>query len=140
VAERTGEEAKRLAEASNQLEAVSAAVSQAVQTFISAVSADIEERRRGSRHVVDKVIVVTAGGRRWEGHTVNVSASGMKLVGVHGLSKGEAIEIVSGSHSIRGKVAWAANDSCGVQFSEEVSADRLVAAGLLPAGADAVAA
>jgi PilZ domain-containing protein len=89
---------------------------------------------------VDKVIVVSAAGRRLEGHTVNVSANGMKVVGVHGLKKGETIEIMYGSRAFRGKVAWAESDSCGLQFSDAVSTAQLVDAGLVPTAAGAIAA
>jgi methyl-accepting chemotaxis protein len=43
IADQTGAEAKKLALASDQLSAISVAVSQAVQTFINAISADLGE-------------------------------------------------------------------------------------------------
>jgi methyl-accepting chemotaxis protein len=88
VAEHTGAEARRLSETSNQLAAVSAAVTKAVQEFIGAVSTNLDERRAALRQKVEKVLVVSAHGERQEAQTIDVSTTGMKVKNVRGMAPG----------------------------------------------------
>ncbi len=131
VAEQTGGEARLLAEASNHLQAVSSAVSKAVQDFIAAVTADLDERRSATRQLVEKVVIVSSAGRRQEARTVDVSARGMKVVDVTGVRAGEMLDIVVGSQSLKAKVMWAEGTSCGLQFANAIRPEQLASTGLL---------
>lgn len=125
VADRTGAEAKRLSLASDQLQAVSAAVSKAVQDFIQAVTADITERRTASRPLVDKDVIVTKGGRRLNARALNVSLSGMKLAPVEGLSQGDMVTIDVGFDRMDATVKWINGEECGLEFTSALRQDQI---------------
>ena len=125
VADRTGAEAKRLSLASDQLQAVSAAVSKAVQDFIQAVSADITERRTASRPLVDKPVIVTKGGRRIDARALNVSLSGMKLAPVEGLSQGDRVNVDVGFDRMDATVKWISGEECGLEFTSALRQDQI---------------
>ncbi|NJM33410.1 MAG: HAMP domain-containing protein [Rhodomicrobium sp.] len=123
VAEQTGTEAQRVASASDQLQAVSAAVSKAVQDFIEAVSSDLHERRTASRYDVDKAIIVTKGGDRHDVRAINVSRTGMKISSVKGLNLGDTVMVDFGFDRAPAKVTWVTPDACGLEFAKSLSKD-----------------
>jgi methyl-accepting chemotaxis protein len=125
VADRTGVEAKHLSLASDQLQAVSAAVSKAVQDFIQAVSADITERRTASRPLVDKAVIVTKGGRRFNARAINVSLFGMKLAPVEGLNQGDLVNVDVGFDRMDATVKWINGEECGLEFTKALRHDQL---------------
>jgi methyl-accepting chemotaxis protein len=127
VAEKTGSEAQRLSTASDQLQAVSSAVSQAVQDFIRAVSADIVDRRDTFRRSVHKTITVIRNGERFILGTINVSSTGLKLSGSSGLREGDLVEVDLLYQATRARVIWADGEACGLTFVEPVDIERFLA-------------
>jgi methyl-accepting chemotaxis protein len=126
VAEKTGSEAQKLTAASDQLQAVSTAVSQAVQDFIEAVSADVVERRETLRRSTGRTVTVVRNGQRHTMQTVNVSAMGMKLAGECRLNNGDAVQVDLGYRTLPARVVWCDGKACGLTFHEQIDLERFV--------------
>jgi methyl-accepting chemotaxis protein len=131
IAEHTGAEARRLAAASNQLQQVSTAVSDAVQRFIEAVSSDLSERRSATRQAAWGVVVVTRAGNRKQAKAVDISTTGMKVAVDGGIATGDTIELHIGAHRMKANVVWSGQDNCGLRFVEPISQEQLERLGLL---------
>jgi hypothetical protein len=108
---------------SDQLQAVSAAVSKAVQDFIEAVSSDLHERRAASRYNVEKAVIVTKGGQRHDTKAIDVSQTGMKISSVKGLLLGDMVTVDFGFDRAQAKVAWVTPEACGLEFLKSLRKD-----------------
>jgi methyl-accepting chemotaxis protein len=124
VAEKTGAEARRLSRASDQLQAVSQAVSQAVQDFMKAVSSDLGEQRAVARKIVDRGVTLLRNDERFPMRTLNVSNVGMKLSGAAKLRAGEVVDLDLGYTVTRAKVVRCDSAGCGVTFIQPIDVDR----------------
>ena len=126
VAEQTGVEARKLSVASDQLQGVCGAVSEAVQHFIDAVSDDIVERREAMRQSIDREIVVLRNGQRHKMRTRDVSGMGMKLHGASNFRTGDLVEADLGYKVVRARVVWSDAMTCGLGFLEPIEIERFL--------------
>jgi hypothetical protein len=69
-----------------------------------------------------------------------VSTTGMRIKNVHGVSVGEAVEVLVGSQAFKAKVVWTEGSACGLKFDEAASIAQLADVGLIESVAKKAAA
>ncbi|MBF0562253.1 MAG: PilZ domain-containing protein [Alphaproteobacteria bacterium] len=88
-----------------------------LQAYIKGQPVLDAEKRNGTRHEVDLPSVVAANDNKFEGHLVDISRSGAKIVAKTNLLKGDKVDVVV---PMLGRVAatvmWVATSSVGLAF------------------------
>jgi methyl-accepting chemotaxis protein len=124
VAEQSGGGAKQVATVSDALQAISTAVSGAVDVFIGQISSDLSDRRAASRLSVERPVVLTGGGKRIEVRALDVSVSGMRTTTVDDLAKGDRVTIDFGFDRVEARVVWRTAEGCGFEFATHLSQEQ----------------
>ena len=111
--------------ASDQLQAVSAAVSKAVQDFIQAVSADIVDRRIAVRQAVNKAVIVKKNGKSFEACATDISSAGMKISPIEDLSLDDTVNVDIGFDRVDATVKWINGNGCGLEFARSLREQQI---------------
>ncbi len=116
TASKTHEEARSVSQTSEKLAGVSSDISAAVTGFIAAVDADLEDRRKAHRHVLDQVTVVTEHNNRHKTVASDLSLSGIRVGRINSLTVGERVEVDFGVGPMRATVVWTNTTNTGLKF------------------------
>lgn len=118
--EQTNAEAGQLRSISDLIADVSGNLTQIVDGFLHAVAEDVRERRRAARKAIRQVAIVTTRGKRMQTMVVDISANGMRIEAVDGLTVGDALEIEwSTGHRLRGRLVWLRDGHGGIALDTE---------------------
>ncbi|PLX41388.1 MAG: hypothetical protein C0605_05705 [Hyphomicrobiales bacterium] len=122
----TAEEAKKVKSMSDLLTQATHSLSQNVDTFLTDVAKDVEERRVNLREKMNHVIVINNEGSRSQFTMVDISPSGAKIDGVANLVIGDAIafEFANGK-TIEAEIVRADSKGYGVKFKKQIDSDEL---------------
>ncbi|HEY7646689.1 MAG TPA: methyl-accepting chemotaxis protein [Hyphomicrobiales bacterium] len=121
VAERTGEEAERVSSASDQIQAVSAAVSKALQDFMQAIASDLAERRGEPRYLMDLPITISKDGQSFSVRMSNMNRIAVRITRLKELSVGDKVTADFGFARADAVVAWTNDRGCALQFVTPLS-------------------
>jgi methyl-accepting chemotaxis protein len=125
VAGQAGVEAKRVSSASDQLQAVSAAVSEAFETLMQAVASDVSERRQSPRYVVERTVTVIKDGKRHQARVNNVNQIAVSVAAIGGLARGDAVTVDFGFDRWTATVAWLSTQFVTLQFAKPLTQEQL---------------
>jgi methyl-accepting chemotaxis protein len=122
AASRTKSEAQGLSAASDQLSTATKDISNAVNGFLTAIAADLDERRKTSRRQIDWAIVITRNGRRHEVRAYDASTHGIRVDRIDGIAKGDRVSVEIGSGPIPAEVIWSKENVLGLRFDTPLAA------------------
>jgi methyl-accepting chemotaxis protein len=121
VAMRTGEEAERVSSASDQIQAVSAAVSKAFHDFMRAIASDLSERRGEPRYPIDLPVTVRKDGQSFSVRMSDMNRIAVRISHLKELSVGDRVTVDFGFDRADAVVAWANDRGCALQFVTPLS-------------------
>ena len=124
VAERTGEEAERVASASDQIQAVSAAVSKALQDFMQAIASDLSERRGEPRYPMDLPVTISKDGQSFSVRMSDMNRVAVRISRLKELNAGDNVTVDFGFGRGDAVVAWTNDQGAALQFVKSLSQDQ----------------
>lgn len=116
----TNAEAGQLRSISDLIADVSGNLTQIVDGFLQSVAEDVRERRRATRKSIRQIAIVTSRGMRMQTMVVDISATGLRIEAVDGLTVGDALEIEwSTGDRLRGRLVWLRDGHGGIALDTE---------------------
>lgn len=125
VALRTGEEAERVSAASDQIQAVSAAVSKAFHDFMRAIASDLSERRGEPRYPIDLPVKIRKDGQSFSVRMSDMNRIAVRISHLKELSVGDSVTVDFGFDRADAVVAWTNDRGCALQFVTPLSQEQL---------------
>lgn len=125
VALRTGEEAERVSAASDQIQAVSAAVSKAFHDFMRAIASDLSERRGEPRYPIDLPVTIRKDGQSFSVRMSDMNRIAVRISHLKQLSVGDSVTVDFGFDRADAIVAWTNDRGCALQFVTPLSQEQL---------------
>jgi methyl-accepting chemotaxis protein len=125
VAMRTGEEAERVSGASDQIQAVSAAVSKAFHDFMRAIASDLSERRGEPRYPIDLPVTLRKDGQSFSVRMSDANRIAVRISHLKELSVGDSVTVDFGFDRADAVVAWTNDRGCALQFVTPLSQEQL---------------
>lgn len=117
VASDTRAEAEKMSRASEKVSAVSHILSGAVDDFAAAVNADLTERRRETRTLMDAQVVITSGAGTTVAKAADRSDGGLRVTDADGIKAGERLRVNWGEGAKEAVVAWTNASQAGLKLS-----------------------
>lgn len=119
--DRTESEAGAVQSASDRLSETAEHLAQVVDSFLTDVSRDVDERRDSLRVKMSQVVVVQASGRRLHSVMTDASESGCQLEAMDGLTPGErlTIELADGK-TVQALVVRDSGKGIGLKFADRI--------------------
>lgn len=122
LAEAAGEATRTAGSMTQEAEGIFTATNQLtarIETFLTDVGADLDDRRAALRTVVNERAQVQVGGKLQEARLMDVSATGARVMVDAVLLPGSEITLVRNDGSrVRGQVVWTLTRSYGMRFHE----------------------
>jgi len=116
TAEKTDVEAGQLARASESVANTAAHITEAMESFVTMVNADIQERRAALRSRVNASVELEVGGRRLTARLHNISVTGAKLSCDHTFQVGERVTLFLEGEAAPAQAVWVEGGASGLQF------------------------
>ncbi len=126
----TSSEAGSVNSASDLVSEASAKLSEEVERFLTAVTSDVDDRRRASRKAIsEEVTLRSKDGRRRTVEIIDVSATGAQIKDLKDLAIGEQImlEFLDGTQQY-GTIVRETDLGSGIDFAEKLPEDHLLIA------------
>jgi methyl-accepting chemotaxis protein len=117
TAGKTSTEAQSIFHASEKLGSVSSDISTAVSAFISAVDADLEDRREALRQVVDWATVMTRDNEKHTTMASDFSLTGIRVGKIPSVKVGEQVQVDFGAGLVPASVVWTNENATGLKFN-----------------------
>ncbi|MFN3685642.1 methyl-accepting chemotaxis protein [Salinarimonas sp.] len=113
----TAGQARTVLGVSDKLTAVAQELSQAVDSFLQGVAADVEDRRGGQRLPTQEAVMIFGTGKRQSTTLMDISATGARLAAFPGARVGERLKIaLSSGETVDVEVVRVDGGDCGVRF------------------------
>lgn len=114
----TSQEAIRAKSASVELTSAATALSEAVEVFLSGVSAEIEDRRKTTREPSNDSVMVKAGGATMRARLVDITAEGVRITTVPGLTLDQRVALIwDDGRTENYRVVWQTAEGIGLASS-----------------------
>ena len=114
---RTSERAASVRQSAETVTGTRAQLEQTISQFLSAVSQDLEDRRKDRRYEITQAVVVTQAGQTLKATLRDVSLGGVRIEPPISVKVGEAVEVrFPSGEQVRAKVVHVDRTYCGLAF------------------------
>jgi methyl-accepting chemotaxis protein len=121
AADQTKSEAANMTQSSDQIAKVSARISHVFEKFLSAISKDVEDRRKAVRHPFDRPATITHDHTRYDARCQDVSLSGLRLSSIPELAVGAQVSVDYGDGVMVARVVWKNATAVGLAFGKPLA-------------------
>ena len=121
--DQTYQESEAVNSASGDLTHVAKALADLVESFLSDVAKDVEERRDSLRRKMSQIVVIQSSGRHITATVLDMSESGCRIDKSEGVRVGETVTINLGSgQMVDAVVVRQAGEGLGLKFTQRIGA------------------
>jgi methyl-accepting chemotaxis protein len=122
AAEVTTSQAAQVLDVAKSVHGAAEEITASVVSFLDAVNADVEERRKTLRHSMRRAAKLHAGSNHHGVTVLNVSLKGLRVSSApSGLTRGQKVGLDLGNGKIPARVIWSNGSDAGLEFEVPIS-------------------